>query len=137
MLAFAILVTSAAAMEIGLNMTGSGTAQAELSTAASSAPETISEVIITLSQVSSSSTSSAPETVSEIIVTLSEVSSSSTSLANSTSLVASPTITDGPIYTNDCSTFYGRNCDRLPEQPVSNEYPSSLQYTGKWGEEGG
>ena len=101
MLALALFLSSAAAMEIGLNMTGSGTAQSQLSTASSSAPETISEVIITLSEVSSS--------------------------ASPTSSSASPTITNGPIYTNFCNSYEGRNCARLPEMPVSVPFFTSAK----------
>lgn len=100
MLAFALLLaSSAAAMEIGLNMTGSGTAQSQLSAASTSGPETTPEVIVTLSAVSSS--------------------------ASPTSSSVSPTITNGPIYTNFCDSYQGRNCDRLPEQPVSSHLSST------------
>ena len=98
MLHWALLFSSAAtAMEIGLSMTGSGTAQ--------------------------SSSTEASETISEVLTPASDLASPKASLTASPTVpraaASSPAVTDGPIYTSvTCDSDQGRNCDRLPQQPV-------------------
>jgi hypothetical protein len=104
MLFLALFLSSAAALEISLNMTGSGTAQFQLTSSTSSAPQTVTEIVETLP----------PSTITE---ELSSVSSKPSSTVSGT-VVASPSVTDGPIYTSEpCNIGAGRNCVRSPEYP--------------------
>ena len=113
MLLYALLLSSAVAMEIGLNMTGSGTAEFQLTTSKSSASQTVTEVLETLP----------PSTVTELLETVSKSPSGSsppsTSATAPRSAVPSPAVTDGPVYTTVAclGDGYGQNCDRSPENP--------------------